>query len=81
MSMVRCLTMDIAPDEYLGVGDAVEYLASLGFPVADKTLRRWDDAGKLASIRTPGGQRRFRRSDLTALACPPAPSTGEADRG
>lgn len=39
--------------------------------VSASTLRRWADAGKVASRRTPGGQRRFWRDDLTALL-PPA---------
>ena len=28
------------------------------------TLRRWADAGKISHIRTPGGRRRFFRSEL-----------------
>ena len=36
--------------------------------VSPETLRRWADTGKVPSIRTLGGQRRFRRSDLERLA-------------
>lgn len=32
------------------------------------TVRNWADRGELASRRTPGGHRRFRRSDLEYLA-------------
>ncbi|MFM7277459.1 MAG: IS607 family transposase [Microcystis aeruginosa] len=32
--------------------------------VSVKTLRRWEQQGKISSIRTPGGHRRFRRQDL-----------------
>jgi putative resolvase len=32
--------------------------------VSIKTLRRWEKQGKISSIRTPGGHRRFRRQDL-----------------
>ncbi|GCL48720.1 hypothetical protein NIES3804_02710 [Microcystis aeruginosa NIES-3804] len=32
--------------------------------VSVKTLRRWEEQGKISSIRTPGGHRRFRRQDL-----------------
>jgi excisionase family DNA binding protein len=32
------------------------------------TLRRWADSGKIPCTRTPGGRRRFRRSDLQALS-------------
>jgi len=31
------------------------------------TIRRYADAGQLASSRTPSGQRRFRRADVEAL--------------
>jgi excisionase family DNA binding protein len=42
-----------------------EAAALLG--VSPITLRRWADDGKVASQRTPGGQRRFRREDLQAV--------------
>lgn len=32
--------------------------------VSIKTLRRWEQQGKIASIRTVGGHRRFRRGDI-----------------
>ena len=32
------------------------------------TVRNWADRGEIASRRTPGGHRRFRRSDLTQYA-------------
>jgi len=32
-----------------------------------QTLRKWDKAGSLKAIRTPGGHRRFRRSDIEVL--------------
>ncbi|MBZ0276088.1 MAG: helix-turn-helix domain-containing protein, partial [Anaerolineae bacterium] len=32
------------------------------------TVRNWADRGDLPSRRTPGGHRRFRRSDLTQYA-------------
>lgn len=31
------------------------------------TVQRWADSGSLPSWRTPGGWRRFRRSDLVAF--------------
>ncbi len=37
------------------------------FRVDPKTVTRWAKAGKLNSIRTPGGHSRFRRSDIMAL--------------
>lgn len=35
--------------------------------VTPATLRRWERDGKVAPLRTPGGQRRYRPSDLDAL--------------
>ena len=35
--------------------------------VDPKTVTRWARAGKIHSIRTPGGHRRYRRSDVYAL--------------
>ena len=48
------------------------------FRVDPKTVTRWAKAGKLSSIRTLGGHRRYRASEVHALlaeAAPPAPST------
>lgn len=38
------------------------------FAVDPKTVTRWAQAGKLPSVRTLGGHRRFRKSDVDALA-------------
>ena len=37
------------------------------FSVNPKTVARWSTAGILQSIRTPGGHRRYRESDVVAL--------------
>ena len=37
------------------------------FRVDPKTVTRWASAGRLGSIRTPGGHRRFRESEVRAL--------------
>jgi excisionase family DNA binding protein len=37
------------------------------FHVDPKTVTRWALAGRLSSLRTPGGHRRFRESEVTAL--------------
>lgn len=37
------------------------------FNVSVTTVANWADSGKLRSFRTPGGQRRFRRSDVEAF--------------
>lgn len=45
------------------------------FGVTSEAVREWTRTGKLASFRTPGGQRRFRRADVEAfLASHPEPS-------
>ena len=43
----------------IGVKEAAELLG-----VSTKTIRRWEEEGKIRSIRTPGGHRRFTVSDL-----------------
>jgi excisionase family DNA binding protein len=45
--------------EWLTLGQAARYLG-----VAQSTLRKWCDAGRVPAFTTPGGHRRFRRSDL-----------------
>ena len=36
--------------------------AALGISI--ETLRRWEQDGKISAFRTPGGQRRFARSEI-----------------
>jgi len=40
------------------------------FRVDPKTVTRWAKSGRVSSIRTPGGQRRFRESEMHALLGP-----------
>lgn len=37
------------------------------FRVDPKTVTRWASAGRISSIRTPGGHRRFRESEVRSL--------------
>jgi excisionase family DNA binding protein len=37
------------------------------FRVDSKTVTRWAKAGRLTVIRTPGGHRRYRESEIRAL--------------
>ncbi|MGH3985645.1 MAG: BldC family transcriptional regulator [Pseudonocardiaceae bacterium] len=37
------------------------------FRVDPKTVTRWASAGRIGSIRTPGGHRRFRETEVRAL--------------
>ena len=60
-------------------------VASL-FRVDPKTVTRWAAAGRISSIRTPGGHRRFRESEVRALlrgdagaAAAPAPRQSVED--
>ena len=48
--------------EWLTLGRAAEYLG-----VTENILRRWADQHRLRAFKTPGGHRRFRRSDLEAF--------------
>ncbi|WP_149264241.1 BldC family transcriptional regulator [Actinomadura sp. K4S16] len=42
------------------------------FRVDPKTVTRWAKAGKLTSIRTLGGHRRYRKDEVVALLQGPA---------
>ena len=49
--------------------DSAEHLLTPGevaslFRVDPKTVTRWASAGRIGSIRTPGGHRRFRESEV-----------------
>jgi excisionase family DNA binding protein len=59
--------------DWLTLGQAAEYLG-----VAQSTIRKWSDTGRLPAFYTPGGHRRFRRSDLDAFL---SSSRGTPPRG
>ena len=44
------------------------------FKVHPSTVIEWADSGKLASFRTPGGQRRFWPEDVEAFLAPSEPT-------
>lgn len=46
------------------------------FRVDPKTVTRWASAGRIGSIRTPGGHRRFRESEVRALLLGGGSGTG-----
>src|SRR5687768_3603426 len=48
-----------APPEWLTLGQAAKYLG-----VAQSTMRKWSDLGRVPAFYTPGGHRRYRRADL-----------------
>jgi excisionase family DNA binding protein len=45
--------------EWLTLGQAARFLG-----VAQSTIRKWSDAGRVPAFYTPGGHRRYRRTDL-----------------
>lgn len=53
---------DLVDDELVPIGTAARLLG-----VTVGTIRRWDEAGHITAVRTPGGQRRFRRSEIARL--------------
>jgi excisionase family DNA binding protein len=60
-----------APDS-LAANDGAERLLTPGevaslFRVDPKTVTRWASAGRIGSIRTPGGHRRFRESEVRTM--------------
>ena len=59
--------------EWLTLGQAARYLG-----VAQSTIRKWSDNGRVRAFYTPGGHRRFRRTDLEAFieTSGPAARTG-----
>lgn len=65
------------PKEWLTLKDASDLLG-----VHPSTLRRWSDDGKVASMRTEGGHRRFNRQEIEAYlaAEPEADTEAEATR-
>src|SRR5436309_11265019 len=48
--------------DWLTLGRAANYLG-----VAQSTIRKWSDSGRLPAFYTPGGHRRFRLGDLDAF--------------
>src|SRR5437867_13399864 len=48
--------------DWLTLGQAAKYLG-----VAQSTIRKWSDLGRVPAFYTPGGHRRFRRRDLDAF--------------
>ena len=51
-----------ATPDWLTLGEAAKYLG-----VAQSTIRKWSDSGRLPAFYTPGGHRRFRRGDLDSF--------------
>src|SRR5215211_1382889 len=48
--------------QWLTLGEAARYLG-----VAQSTIRKWSDTGRVRAFYTPGRHRRYRREDLDAF--------------
>lgn len=58
--------LDLPPNvKWLSLQEASQMLG-----VHPSTLRQWADSGKIPTVRTPGGHRRFAESDVRALLEP-----------
>lgn len=50
------------PDELLPPAESAKLIG-----ISRDTLKRWEKKGRITSLRTPEGHRRFRRGDVEAL--------------
>jgi len=57
--------------DWLTLGQAAKFLG-----VAQSTIRKWSDQGRVPAFYTPGGHRRFRRGDLEAFVDNSGPGGG-----
>jgi excisionase family DNA binding protein len=58
--------------DWLTLGQAAKYLG-----VAQSTIRKWSDQGRVPAFYTPGGHRRYRRADLDRFLASSGPGTRE----
>ena len=61
--------------DWLTLGQAARFLG-----VAQSTIRKWSDDGRVRAFYTPGGHRRFRREDLESFVDGSGPG-GRSRRG
>jgi len=62
--------------DWLTLGQAAKYLG-----VAQSTIRKWSDHGRVPAFYTPGGHRRYRRGDLDAFLARSGPGGGGGGSG
>ena len=63
--------------DWLTLGQAAKYLG-----VAQSTIRKWSDQGRVPAFYTPGGHRRYKRGDLDRFLDRSGPSSaGGGGRG
>jgi excisionase family DNA binding protein len=58
--------------QWLTLGEAARYLG-----VAQSTIRKWSDSGRVRAFYTPGRHRRYRRDDLDTFLESSGPAAGE----
>jgi excisionase family DNA binding protein len=68
----RTVEDSMATPDSIASSDGAERLLTPGevaslFRVDPKTVTRWASAGRIGSIRTPGGHRRFRESEVRTM--------------
>src|SRR6516165_9265182 len=59
--------------EWMTLGQAARFLG-----VAQSTIRKWSDQGRVPAFYTPGGHRRFRRGDLELFLARSGPGRRQA---
>ena len=62
--------------DWLTLGQAAKYLG-----VAQSTIRKWSDQGRVPAFYTPGGHRRYRRADLDVFLQRSGPGGGGGGGG
>jgi len=62
--------------DWLTLGQAAKYLG-----VAQSTIRKWSDQGRVPAFYTPGGHRRYKRGDLDRFLDRSGPSSAGGGRG
>src|SRR5215471_16376959 len=60
--------------DWLTLGQAAKFLG-----VAQSTIRKWSDLGRVPAFYTPGGHRRYRRADLDRFLERSGPNTRGRD--
>src|ERR1700750_2902671 len=62
--------------DWLTLGQAAKYLG-----VAQSTIRKWSDQGRVPAFYTPGGHRRYKRGDLDRFLDRSGPSSSGGGGG
>ena len=66
----------VGEPDWLTLGQAAKYLG-----VAQSTIRKWSDQGRVPAFYTPGGHRRYKRADLDAFLERSGPSGATSGGG